>query len=132
MQDTVKRKGLSQLSPSKLSSFITCPTMFKARYILGIKSPPSASMVLGRAVHNALELLGRRRQMELEVSIDDLLTEFNEALKAGIEGIGSEAANGAATPNGGVALEVKPAELAKLREAGEQLIRIYVGRFGLE
>jgi ATP-dependent exoDNAse (exonuclease V) beta subunit len=91
--------------------------MFRARYILGIKSPPSVSMVLGRAVHAALELLGRRRQMDLPVSIDDLLTEFNDALKADIEA---------------EALEVKPDEMTKLREAGEQLIRLYLGRYGHE
>ncbi|MCB9932983.1 MAG: PD-(D/E)XK nuclease family protein [Planctomycetes bacterium] len=111
------KPSLFQLSPSKLSAFITCPTMFKARYVLGIKSPPSASMVLGRAVHAGLELLGRRRQMDLPVAVDDLITEFNEALKADIEGEG---------------LEIKPDELAKLREAGEQLIRLYLGRYGHE
>lgn len=117
MPMTETRSSLHQLSPSKLSAFITCPTMFKARYVLGIKSPPSASMVLGRAVHSGLELLGRRRQMDLEVGINDLITEFNEALKADIEGEG---------------LEIKPDELAKLREAGEQLIRLYLGRYGHE
>jgi CRISPR/Cas system-associated exonuclease Cas4 (RecB family) len=117
MPETATRKGLSQLSPSKLSTFVTCPTKFKARYVLGIKSPPSASMVLGSAVHNALELLGRRRQMDMDVSIEDLLVEFNESLKAKLEGEG---------------LEVKPDELTKLREGGEQLIRLYLGRYGHE
>lgn len=111
------RSSLHQLSPSKLSAFVTCPTMFKARYILGIKSPPSTSMVLGRAVHNALELLGRRRQMDMAVAIDDLLTEFNEALKAEIDK---------------EQLEVKPDELTKLREGGEQLVRLYLGRYAHE
>jgi CRISPR/Cas system-associated exonuclease Cas4 (RecB family) len=114
MPDTVTHKGLRQLSPSKLSAFLTCPTLFKARYILGIKSPPSPAMLLGRAVHSALELLGRRRQMQLDISLDDLLTEFNDALKADIEG---------------EEVEVKPAELTKLSTAGEQLIRIYFGRY---
>lgn len=117
MTATETRSSLHQLSPSKLSAFITCPTMFKARYILGIKSPPSASMVLGRAVHAGLELLGRRRQMDLPVAVDELITEFNDALKADVEGEG---------------LEIKPDELAKLREAGEQLIRLYLGRYGHE
>ena len=117
MTTTATRSSLHQLSPSKLAAFIACPTKFKARYILGIKSPPSVGMVLGRAVHNALELLGRRRQMDMPVSIDDLLTEFNEALKADLEDEG---------------LDLKPAELAKLREGGEQLIRLYLGRYGHE
>lgn len=108
---------LSQLSPSKLSAFVSCPTKFKARYILGIKSPPSTSMLLGRAVHAALELLGRRRQMDLSVGIDDLITEFNDAFKSDVEGEG---------------LAVKPVELTKLRDAGEQLIRLYLGRYGQE
>jgi hypothetical protein len=77
MTATATRSSLHQLSPSKLSAFITSPTMFKARYVLGIKLQPSASMVLGRAFHNALELLGRCRQMDLPVGVDDLLTEFN-------------------------------------------------------
>lgn len=117
MPESTTHARLNQLSPSKLSAFVTCPTKFKARYILGIKSPPSTSMLLGRAVHAALELLGRRKQMELPVGIDDLITEFNDAFKADIEGEG---------------LEVKPAELTKLREAGEQLIRLYLGRYGQE
>lgn len=114
---TEKRSSLHQLSPSKLSAFVTCPTMLKARYILGIKSPPSASMVLGRAVHNALELFGRRRQMDLPVGVEDLLVELNEALKAEVEGEG---------------LDIKPIELTKLREAGDQLVRLYLGRYGHE
>lgn len=55
----METRTLTQLSPSKLTDYMTCPIKFYARYILGIKSPPSAGMLLGRAVHKALELLGR-------------------------------------------------------------------------
>lgn len=57
----METRTLTQLSPSKLTAYMTCPIKFYARYILGIKSPPSAGPLLGRAVHKALELLGRRR-----------------------------------------------------------------------
>ncbi|MCA8914571.1 MAG: PD-(D/E)XK nuclease family protein [Planctomycetes bacterium] len=43
---------LTQLSPSKLTAYMTCPIKFYARYILGIKSPASAGMLLGRAVQS--------------------------------------------------------------------------------
>jgi ATP-dependent helicase/DNAse subunit B len=114
-EELVVEKGLYQLSPSKLAAFVTCPVMFKARYLLGIKTPVSASMVLGRAVHSALEKLGRFRQLELEIGLSELLVEFNEAFKADVEKEG---------------IAIRPDEDSKLRASGEGLVKIYFERFG--
>lgn len=43
------------LSHSQISAFMRCPVSYYARYILGVKSPPSASMVLGSACHKGFE-----------------------------------------------------------------------------
>lgn len=83
----METRTLTQLSPSKLTAYMTCPIKFYARYILGIKSPPSAGMLLGRAVHKALELLGRRRQLELDVTLDDVLSEFHESWRCELESL---------------------------------------------
>ncbi|MBV6516384.1 MAG: hypothetical protein HPKKFMNG_02050 [Planctomycetes bacterium] len=116
-EEIVIEKGLHQLSPSKLAAFVTCPVMFKARYLLGIKTPVSPSMVLGRAVHAALEKLGRFRQLELEIGLPELILEFNEAFKADIDK---------------ESIEVKPDEESKLRAGGEALVKVYFDRFGQE
>lgn len=116
-EEIVIEKGLHQLSPSKLAAFVTCPVMFKARYLLGIKTPVSPSMVLGRAVHAALEKLGRLRQLELEIGLPDLIMEFNEAFRADLDK---------------ESIEVKPDEESKLRAGGEALVKVYFGRFGQE
>lgn len=115
MPEELIEKGLHQLSPSKLAAFVTCPTMFKARYLLGIKTQVSASMVLGRAVHAALELLGRRRQLDMPVCVEDLIVEFNESFKDECDKD---------------SIEVKAEEESKLRAGGEALVRLYLGRFG--
>lgn len=49
----MERRTFTQLNPSKLTTYMTCPVKFYARYILGIKSPPCAGMLLGRAVQKA-------------------------------------------------------------------------------
>ena len=81
----METRTLTQLSPSKLTAYMTCPIKFYARYILGVKSPPSAGMLLGRAVHRALEMLGRRRQLQLDVTLDDVLSEFHESWRCEME-----------------------------------------------
>ena len=43
------------LSHSQISAYIRCPVAYYSRYILGVKSQPSAAMVLGSAVHKAFE-----------------------------------------------------------------------------
>ncbi|MCF6229049.1 MAG: PD-(D/E)XK nuclease family protein [Planctomycetes bacterium] len=65
---------------------MSCPIKFYARYILGAKFAPTPPMLLGRAVHSALEFLGRRRQLGLTVTLDDVLAEFHESWRSEIEG----------------------------------------------
>jgi ATP-dependent helicase/DNAse subunit B len=111
------KRSLTQLSPSKLTTYMTCPIKFYARYILGIKSRPTAGMLLGRAVHKALELLGRRRQLELGVTQDDVLTEFHESWRDEITT--SE-------------LELSADESSKTQAAGERMLGAYWQRFSGE
>ena len=43
------------LSHSQISAYMRCPVAYYSRYILGVKSAPSAAMVLGSGVHKAFE-----------------------------------------------------------------------------
>lgn len=113
----METRTLTQLSPSKLTAYMTCPIKFYARYILGIKSPPSAGMLLGRAVHKALELLGRRRQLQLDVTLDDVLSEFHESWRCELESL-EQAPDGKAC--------------SKAINGAEPMIRAYWERFAEE
>lgn len=101
-------KELTQLSPSKLTAFMTCPIKFYARYILGIKSPPTLPMILGQAVHKALELLGRRRQFDLAVTLDEVVSEYHEAWRDEI-----------------TTAEIDPPDAAKELAAGVLMLKAY-------
>ncbi|MFH1841134.1 MAG: ATP-dependent DNA helicase [Candidatus Shapirobacteria bacterium] len=48
------RLSTNYLSYSQLSSFKTCPLQYKYRYLLRIPTPPSAALVFGDVIHQAM------------------------------------------------------------------------------
>lgn len=48
--------GLGHLSATSLSMYLRCPNQFRYRYVLGQKKRPGEALVVGRAVHDVLEL----------------------------------------------------------------------------
>jgi len=52
---------IDHISPSQLGTWRRCPKQWEYRYIEGIKSPPSGSLVLGGAYHKALEASFRHK-----------------------------------------------------------------------
>jgi len=47
---------IEHLSASSISMYLRCPMQFYFRYILGLKIPTAAMLILGRAYHKALEV----------------------------------------------------------------------------
>jgi hypothetical protein len=45
----------SYLSPSRLECYQRCPALFRERYVLKVRRPPSVEMAFGTAVHKGIE-----------------------------------------------------------------------------
>ena len=56
------RGPLAYISPSRLTTWLSCPLKFKLRYVEGIQQPTSTSQFLGKRVHEGLEFFYRHRQ----------------------------------------------------------------------
>jgi putative RecB family exonuclease len=74
-QSIQERQGgpLEYVSPSRLNCWIACPRKFAFRYIDGIRSPTTASLFVGKAVHSGLEVFYRHRQLGLAVEPADVI-----------------------------------------------------------
>lgn len=55
-----------------LNLWLRCPLAFKFRYIDGIRTPTTANMFLGKAVHAGLECLYRHRQLGVDMAVDEI------------------------------------------------------------
>ena len=60
------------ISPSRLSSWLSCPLKFKFKYIDGMRTPTNNNLFLGKIVHGGLEFYYRRRQLGLPVAKADV------------------------------------------------------------
>ena len=60
------------ISPSRLSSWLSCPLKFAYRYRDGIRTPTTASLFIGKAVHAALECYYRHRQLGITLTADEV------------------------------------------------------------
>jgi len=49
------------VSPTRLNCWLTCPLRFKLRYLDGVRTPPTPSLLLGQHVHYGLEHWYRQR-----------------------------------------------------------------------
>jgi putative RecB family exonuclease len=69
-----ERQGgaLEYVSPSRLSCWLSCPLKWKFRYLDGIRTPTTASLFVGKAVHAGLEGFYRHRQLGITLGADDV------------------------------------------------------------
>jgi len=63
---------LEYISPSRLNCWLACPLKLKLRYIDGIRSPPTASLFVGKLCHSGLECHYRHRQLGITLDADDV------------------------------------------------------------
>jgi putative RecB family exonuclease len=73
----------TNLSPSRVESFLSCPLAFRFSSIEKLPDPPSVATTRGSLVHRALELLflhpaPRRTPTALDRAVDDALAEYRE------------------------------------------------------
>ncbi len=108
--------GRVLISPSRLRAWQECPLKWKAVYVEGKRSPPTASMIFGTAIHAALETFHRSLWLKTPVTVAELETVFAETLH--------REANPADFPS----VKVGP----DLQEQANRLLEIYVERFGDE
>ncbi len=69
---------LDHISPSQISMYLKCPRQWEYRYIKGIISPPSISLIVGSAYHDALAMnfMQKMRSM-LDLPVGDVLDAFS-------------------------------------------------------
>jgi putative RecB family exonuclease len=66
------------VSPSRLNCWIACPRKFAIRYVEGIRSPTTPSLLVGKVVHGALERWYRHRQLGVSVETADIIVRFGD------------------------------------------------------
>jgi hypothetical protein len=71
---------LGHLSPSQISMWRRCPAQYEFRYVKGIISPPSVSLILGSAYHSALEENFKQKiQSQEDLPIDAVLSAYADS-----------------------------------------------------
>lgn len=63
----------SYISPSRLSCWLSCPLKWAFRYRDGLRTPTSAALFTGKAVHASLECYYRHRQLGVTLVTDDVI-----------------------------------------------------------
>jgi putative RecB family exonuclease len=67
------------VSPSRLSCWLACPLRFKLRYLDGIRTPTSAALFIGKAVHHGLQGYYRHRHLGITLGTDDVAQRMFES-----------------------------------------------------
>ncbi len=71
-----------ELSPTSINMFLRCQLQFQFRYIEGVKSPPSPAMIVGRAVHKALEENFKHKvETYKDLNIEDVIDIYSNAFE---------------------------------------------------
>ncbi len=65
------------ISPSRLNLWLRCPLAFKLRYIDGIVTPTTPSLLVGKVCHAALEFYYRHRQLGVLLSSDHVVEQID-------------------------------------------------------
>jgi putative RecB family exonuclease len=73
---------LAYMSASRLKSFLTCRLKFYYEKVLGLKSPSSPNLQIGKAVHAGLEAFHRAQWQGEPMSQADALQAYQEAYSA--------------------------------------------------
>ena len=68
-----RQSGLDNyISSSRLNCWLSCPLKFAYRYRDGLRTPTTASLFIGKAVHAALECYYRHRQLGVTLTADEV------------------------------------------------------------
>ena len=80
-EDVQERQGgpLAYVSPSRLSCWLSCPLKWAFRYRDGLRTPTSAALFTGKAVHASLECYYRHRQLGVTLATDDVIQRSMES-----------------------------------------------------
>ena len=62
------------VSASRLNLWLKCPLAFRRRYIDGVMTPPSASLFVGKVVHDVLDGIYRCASVGAYTTPDDVST----------------------------------------------------------
>ena len=103
---------LETISPSQITSYLTCPRKYAFRYIEKLPVPfKAAALAFGSAVHGALEVFHEKRMDGETLHVDEIIHAFRVDWEAEVAGD----------------LRFKEDEnAATLRDQGEALLRLYV------
>jgi len=82
--------AFAYVSPSRLNCWIKCPRAFSYRYLEGIQTPPTPGLFLGTAVHWALEVVYRQRQLGIALEAGDVAQRLKGSWGSLIEDQGME------------------------------------------
>lgn len=103
------------ISPTMISTFLTCPRKYRFRYIDQLEPERrSAALALGSAVHSAISWWQQQRIQAVDSNADDACRIFRADWASGIAG-------------GDLDLEEENPE--DMRVQGEALVRLFVERF---
>ncbi len=67
------------ISPSRLGCWLACPLRWKFRYVDGLRRPTTPSLFVGKAVHAALEIAYRNRQLGINMEAGDVTSKLLES-----------------------------------------------------
>ncbi len=79
MNSTKPPDPLEYISASRLKSFLTCRLKFYYERVLGLPSPSSPNLQIGKAVHAGLEAFHRARWEGGESSTPAILEAYHDA-----------------------------------------------------
>ena len=86
MTDVAITEALGEsLSPSQVSTYMTCPAKWYFRYLIGLSEPTTRALALGKAFHGTLarnfrQKLTTRRDMEAEELHEVFAEEWSTAI----------------------------------------------------
>jgi putative RecB family exonuclease len=78
IRNDVGSDPLASISASRLKTFLTCRLKFYYEKILGLKSPMTPSLHVGRAVHAGLQEFHKRVWREEDSSTDNIVRHYQE------------------------------------------------------
>ncbi|HUB93346.1 MAG TPA: ATP-dependent DNA helicase [Verrucomicrobiae bacterium] len=89
LPEKMLQDGIYVLTASQIDCWLKCPLDFYYKYVLGMPEPESPVAAYGTAIHSAIERIFEGRRTNTTPSLDELLTQVQNALpQAGYQSIG--------------------------------------------
>lgn len=71
---------LGYLSVSQIRTYLRCPAQYEFRYVHGLKSPVTSSLLLGSSFHSAIEAANKAKMENGEIlSTEDVLDAYSDS-----------------------------------------------------